>query len=444
MSEDVEFEDSTHTRFLQSMASPKPQQVEQLLRLFHAALDAANPFSVVPPHLPSPPNGRTVVVGMGKAAAAMAAAVEANWKGKLTGIVVVQPGAALPLKRIRVVEGSHPVPDVMSSFAAQLLMKCVGNLSSEDLVIALISGGGSALCASPALGLSLNDKGHITKKLLSGGATIAEINIVRKHLSLIKGGRLAVLAYPARVVSLMISDIPGDDPALIASGPTLPDPTTCEEAHAVLMRYGINDLPNVCEGLSTGTWESVKPTDTRLIRNTHKIVASAWDGLTAAARQAAFEGLPCHVLSDAMEGEAREVAKAHAAIALSIANHNAPFIPPCVVISGGETTVTLRGKGRGGRNTEFALALAIALEGQSGACRIHALSAATDGLDGTSDAAGAWISPTTIQSARLQGLKPRSSLDDNDSATLMSAVGTLVHTGPTLTNINDFRAILIE
>jgi hydroxypyruvate reductase len=311
------------------------------------------------------------------------------------------------------------------------------------LVIALISGGGSALCCLPASGLKLADKQYITRELLKCGATITEINTVRRHLSAIKGGRLAAHAYPAQVVTLMISDIPGDEPSFIASGPTLADATTCSDALQILQRYGINDIPSVTKALSAGEWESIKSGDFRLVRNTQHIISSAWNGMQAAAKQAALEGIDCHILSDAMEGEARDLAKAHAAIALNIARHNVPFKTPCVLISGGEATVTIRGEGRGGRNTEFMLALAMTIEGQPEAGRIFALSAGTDGLDGKAQAAGAWMSPASLQTAISKGFSPQVSLDNNDSATLLEAAGTLVHTGPTFTNINDFRGIVI-
>ncbi len=424
--------------------SDKPAPVDLLLRLYQAALDAADPMKVVPAHLPPLPRGRTVVVGVGKAAAAMAKAVEDNWDGELTGVVVVPENAGLPLRRIQVCESSHPVPDERSIAAATELIKAVEGLTSEDLVIALISGGGSALCCLPASGLTLADKQGITLKLLKCGATITEINTVRRHLSAIKGGRLAAHAYPAQVVSLMISDIPGDEPSFIASGPTLADATTCSDALQILRRYGIDDMPSVTKALSAGEWESIKPGDPRLALNTQHIISSAWNGMQAAAKQAALEGIECHILSDAMEGEARDLAKTHAAIALSIARHNVPFKAPCVVISGGEATVTVRGEGRGGRNTEFILAMAIALEGQTESGRIFALSAGTDGLDGKAQAAGAWMDSTTLQNARARGLAPQVFLDANDSATLLNTAGTLVHTGPTFTNINDFRGMVIQ
>ncbi|HJV71034.1 glycerate kinase, partial [Ideonella sp.] len=422
--------------------APLPAPIELLQRLYRAMLGAADPARVLPPHLPGPPRGRTVVVGVGKAAAAMAAAVEAHWPADapLRGLVVVPAGAVLPLQRIRAVEASHPVPDERSTAAGQALLAEVGGLGPDDLVLALVSGGGSALCALPAPGLALADKQRITRDLLARGATIAEINTVRRHLSAIKGGRLAAAAHPARVVSLVLSDIPGDDPALVASGPTLADPSTCADAGAVLARYGIEPGAVVHAAWQRGEWESVKPGDPRLAGHEHHLVGSAWDGLQAAAQEARAAGWACHILADAMEGEARELALAHAAIARSVAERGVPFVPPCILLSGGEATVTLKkrraapelldplggraaasgglggamdGKGRGGRNTEFALALALALQGHP---RIHALSAGTDGLDGSAGAAGAWIDPTTIERARARGLDLRSRLDDNDSA----------------------------
>jgi glycerate 2-kinase len=419
------------------------ESVALLLRLYHAALSAADPMKVVPPYLPEPPKGRTVVVGVGKAAAAMAMAVESHWGGDLSGVVVVPQGAGLPLQRICVLESSHPVPDESSVAAATALMQMVTGLTADDLVIALVSGGGSALCCLPVSGLSLLDKQHITRELLKRGATIAEINTVRRHLSAIKGGRLAVQAYPAKVVTLLISDIPGDEPSLIASGPTLPDASTCAQALAVLQRFAIDDLPVVYEALSSGLWESIKPHDPRLGSQSHHVIASAWDGMRAAAVQAAAEGLTSHILSDAMEGEARELAKAHAAMALSVAQRGVPFKTPCVLLSGGEATVTVKGQGRGGRNTEFVLALAMALKDQKGTERIYAISAGTDGLDGHAGAAGAWMGPLTLQQAGNQAHAAQKALDNNDSATFLDAAGSLVHTGPTHTNINDFRAILI-
>lgn len=419
-------------------------QIGFLKRLFQSALDAADPMKVVPPYLPSPPKGRTVVVGVGKAAAAMAQAVEANWSAPLEGVVVVPEGAALPTQFIRVHESSHPVPDERSVEGARLLMDAVSGLTEEDLVIALISGGGSALCALPAEGLTLENKQMITRELLKRGAAISEINTVRKHLSAIKGGRLAALASPARVVSLIISDIPGDDPAMVASGPTMPDASTCEEALSLLQRYGLDDIPVVRDSLASGLWESVKPNDASIKNHSYHLIATAWDGVSAAAAQAKKEGVTAYILSDAMEGEAREMAKTHAGIALSVAGRDVPFVAPCVIITGGEATVTLKGDGRGGRNTEFVLALAIALDEHKERGRVYALSAGTDGLDGSAGAAGAWLAPESLSLGRGLGLEPQAYLDDNDSATFLNQIGALVHTGATFTNINDFRAILIE
>ena len=425
-----------------------PHQVDLLLDLYAEALAAADPMKVLPAHLPPPPKGRTVVVGVGKAGAAMARAVEAHWNGPLSGVVVVPEGAALPTRHVAVHESSHPVPDERSVAGARRLLQAVQGLTADDLVLALVSGGGSALCALPAPGLSLADKQRVTTALLERGATIAEINTVRRHLSAIKGGRLAAQAWPARVSSLVISDIPGDDPALVASGPTLPDASTCADAWRVLQRHGLADeLPALAQALSGGEWESVKPGDPRLAGHGHRLVACAWDGLAAAARRARARGLACHVLSDAMEGEARELAKAHAALALNVARRAMPFDAPCLLLSGGEATVTLGAGGdggRGGRNTEFALAFALALEGHAGAQRIHALSAGTDGLDGRAGAAGAWMGPDLLARARALGLDPRARLEAHDSASLFAAVDGLVHTGPTFTNINDFRAVLVE
>jgi hydroxypyruvate reductase len=424
------------------MALELPASVALLDRMYRAMIGAADPRQVLPPHLPALPRGRTVVVGVGKAAAAMAVAVEAHWPADapLSGLVVVPQGAALPLNRLRSMQGSHPVPDERSIAAGGALLAEVRGLGPDDLVLALVTGGGSALCALPAPGLALAEKQRLTRALLARGATIAEINTVRRHLSAIKGGRLAAAAHPAPVVSLVLSDIPGDDPALVASGPTLPDETTCAQAAAVLARHGIEPGPAVAAAWAARDWESVKPGDPRLAGHTHRLVGSAWDGLQAAARVGKAAGWACHILSDAMEGEARELALAHAAIARSVADHQTPFTPPCILLSGGEATVTVNGRGRGGRNTEFALALALGLQGHP---RIHALSAGTDGLDGNAGAAGAWVAPEMLEQARARGLDLRARLDDNDSAGALEALGALVHTGPTHTNINDFRALLI-
>ena len=427
------------------MMAPAPSpQIQALMRMYRAALAAADPRLVVPPNLPDPPRGRTVVVGVGKAAAAMAQAVEANWTGALSGTVVVPAGAALPLERIRVLESSHPVPDERSVAAAKALLAAVAGLGSADLVIALVSGGGSSLCALPAPWIDLKEKQRITKQLLGRGASIHEMNAVRKHLSAIKGGRLALAACPARVATLVISDIPGDDPALVASGPTLATASTSQQALAILKRYEIEPGAALKEVLETGASYTASPEDTRLARNSHRVIASAWDGLVAAARVAHEDGIECHILGDALEGEARDLAKVLAGMTCSIAKRAAPFAVPCVLLSGGEAAVTLRGDGCGGRNTEFALAFALALRQTPLDARVHAISAGTDGLDGQAGAAGAWIGPDSIDRGHALGLSARESLDRNDSGTFFDRIGTLVHTGPTHTNINDFRAILVE
>ena len=417
------------------------EQIALLEQLYGAALAAADPLRVLPAHLPPKPAGRTVVVGVGKAAAAMAQALEAHWDGPLTGVVAVPRGATLPLTSIRQVEASHPVPDASSVAAGRALMQAVAGLAPDDLVIALISGGGSALCALPLDGVSLEEKRGITDALLRRGATIREINTVRKHLSAIKGGRLAVQAWPARVATLLISDIPGDEAALIASAPTLPDASTCAQALAVLRRHGVALSAGLAAALACGALESPKPGDARFAGHTHAIVACAQDGLEAAASLARARGWPVHILSDAMEGNAADLALVHAAIARQVRRHGQPFTAPCIVLSGGEATVTLKGQGRGGRNTEFALALAIALDGAPG---VYALSAGTDGLDGSGAAAGACIDPGTLGRARGRGLDAAACLQDNDSFTFFDALDSTLVTGPTHTNINDVRAMLIE
>lgn len=417
------------------------EQIALLEQLYGAALAAADPLRVLPAHLPPKPAGRTVVVGVGKAAAAMAQALEAHWDGPLTGVVAVPRGATLPLTSIRQVEASHPVPDASSVAAGRALMQAVSGLAPDDLVIALISGGGSALCALPLDGVSLEEKRGITDALLRRGATIREINTVRKHLSAIKGGRLAVQAWPARVATLLISDIPGDEAALIASAPTLPDASTCAQALAVLRRHGVALSAGLAAALACGALESPKPGDARFAGHTHAIVACAQDGLEAAASLARARGWPVHILSDAMEGNAADLALVHAAIARQVRRHGQPFTAPCIVLSGGEATVTLKGQGRGGRNTEFALALAIALDGAPG---VYALSAGTDGLDGSGAAAGACVDPGTLGRARGRGLDAAASLQDNDSFTFFDALDSTLVTGPTHTNINDVRAMLIE
>jgi glycerate 2-kinase len=413
---------------------------ELLRQMFDAAVAAASPATCLPPHLPPCPPGRTVVVGAGKAAASMARAVEDHWRGPLEGLVVTRTGHSVPTRRIEVVEAAHPIPDEAGLHAAERMLAMVQGLGRDDMVLCLISGGGSALLALPSAGVPLSDKRIVTGQLLTCGATIAEINTVRKHLSAIKGGRLAAAAAPARVVTLAISDVPGDDPAIIASGPTTADPTTFADARAVLDRYGIDAPQSIRRHLADERRESIKPGDPRLANVVTEIIATPQRALEAAAMVAASHGILPLVLGDAIEGEAREVARVMAGIALSIRRHSQPVLPPAVLISGGETTVTVRGHGRGGRNTEFLLALALALDGQAG---IHALACDTDGIDGTEDNAGAIITPDTLRHAAAAGLDARALLADNNSHGLFLGLGDLVVTGPTLTNVNDFRAVLV-
>jgi len=409
--------------------------------MFDAAVGSAQPAHCIPPHLPAAPRGRMIVIGAGKASAAMARAVEDHWTGALSGIVVTRYGYAVPCRHIEIAESAHPVPDAAGLRAAQRMLDAVKNLSEDDLVLCLISGGGSALLPLPAPGLGLDDKQAVNRMLLKSGATISEVNCVRRHLSAIKGGRLAAACHPARVVTLLISDVPGDRPIDIASGPTVADPTTCADALGIVRRYGI-DLPAAArEILVSGRGESVKPGDPRLARATLCIVAAPQAALEAAAAVARSEGIEPHILSDAIEGEARDVGKVLAAIALQAAERAQPVKPPCVLLSGGETTVTVRGHGRGGRNVEFLLSLALALDGHP---RIHALAGDTDGVDGIEEIAGAQVAPDSLQRAWQLGFRPRDVLDDNDAHRLFSALGDSVITGPTLTNVNDFRAILIE
>jgi glycerate 2-kinase len=409
--------------------------------LFHTACAAADPMQVLPRHLPPPPKGRTIVVGAGKAASKMALAVETHWKGPLSGVVVTRHGQRLPLERIEIIESAHPVPDRHAVEGAERVLAAVQGLGADDLVLCLISGGGSALMTLPAEGLTLDDKQAVTRALLRSGASIGEMNIVRKHLSGIKGGRLAAAAYPAQLVTLAISDVPGDDPAIIASGPTVADPSTFAHARAVLDRYAIALPDSVARHFEARRDESPKPGDPRLARNRLVMIATPQMALEAAAAAVKKAQRNAVILGDALEGEAREVAKVHAGIAKSIARHGHPAHTPAVILSGGETTVTVRGKGRGGRNAEFMLALAIALEDQPG---IFAIAGDTDGIDGTEDNAAALVDPTTLSRARAMGLDPQAMLDNNDAYSFFKALGDLVITGPTYTNVNDFRAILVH
>jgi len=412
-----------------------------LRSLFDSAVAAALPDKVVPPHLPDPPSGRTIVIGAGKASAAMARAVEDHWPGPLEGIVVTRTGHGVPCKRIEIVEASHPVPDARGEGAARRILELASSAGPDDLVLCLISGGGSALLALPAEGLTLADKQAVNRALLASGADITAMNTVRKHLSAIKGGRLAAAAYPAPMVSLLISDVPGDDPSVIASGPTVADPTTFADARAVLAHCGIHPPGAVAAHLAAVQDETPKPGDERLSRSTVTIVASPLASLEAAARTAEAAGVTPLILGDALEGEALEVGKAMAGIARSAADHGHPVQPPALLLSGGETTVTVKGKGRGGRNAEFLAGLALGLHGAPG---IHALAADTDGIDGSEDNAGAIITPDTLARARTAGLDVAALMADNDCYSLFAALDDLIVTGPTLTNVNDFRAILVD
>ncbi len=421
------------------MQTINPRQL--LLDMYHSAVGAVSAEKCLPTFLPKPPSqGRTLVIGAGKGAAAMAKAVEDHWQGEIGGLVVTRYGHGADCQRIEVVEAAHPVPDEAGRRAASRMMEMVQGLTENDLVLCLISGGGSALLALPADGITLEQKQAINKALLRSGATISEMNCVRKHLSAIKGGRLALACAPARVVTLLISDVPGDDPGIIASGPTLPDPTTCEEALAILRKYRIEIPVDIERHLASGAGETPKPDDPRFARNTHHVIATAQQALEAAAATARAAGITPYVLSDDMEGEARDVGMVHAAIAKQIAARGQPFSRPCVLISGGETTVTVRGNGRGGRNAEFLLSLAATLNGFPG---IHAIACDTDGIDGSEDNAGAIYQDHSMMRATQLGLRPRAMLDNNDGYGFFSALGDLVVSGPTRTNVNDFRAILI-
>lgn len=413
---------------------------EVLRAAFEAAVRAADPGAVLATHLPARPQGRVVVVGLGKAAATMARALEEAWPDvDLRGVVVTREGHAVPTRRIEVLEARHPVPDARSEAGAKRLLAAVRGLGPEDLVVALVSGGGSALAALPAPGLTLADKQAVNQALLESGAAIGEMNTVRKHLSAIKGGRLAAAAAPARVVTLTISDVPGDDPGVIASGPTVADPTTYADARAIVRRFGISLPPAAAARLEAGQYETPKPGS---IAEDVRMIATPAMALAAAAAVARAAGIAPLILGDALEGEARAAGTLMAGIAKSVRTHGVPVKAPALLLSGGETTVTIGRErpGRGGRNTEFLLSLAMALDGAE---RIWALAGDTDGIDGTEDAAGAIVTPDTLARARAAGLDPRAVLARHDSYSLFAAIGDLVVTGPTLTNVNDIRAILV-
>ena len=405
--------------------------------LFEAAVEAANPASAVARNLPDRPPGRTVVIGAGKAAVPMAKAVEENWDGPLEGFVIAPHGYAHDLKRIGLVHASHPVPDESSLAAAEKALALASTLKAGDLLIALVSGGASALMSKPVPGISIEEKFGLVKAVLKCGANIAELNCVRKQVSAVKGGRLARAAGAARIHTLALSDVPGDDPAIIGSGPTVPDPTRKKDARAILERYRVPVPPSILNWLNTPDEDRSIPspqTETRVIVSPH-------ESFKVVRRKAEALGLNVLYLGDRIEGEAREVAKVHAAIALEIASRGEPARPPCLLLSGGETSVTVRGKGRGGRNVEFLLALAIALGGDT---RIHALAADTDGIDGLEPVAGAVIDPTSLDRARALGLDPMAVLENNDAHSLFERLNDQLITGPTHTNVNDLRALLIR
>lgn len=418
-----------------------PDSPRDVLRsLFSAAVAAAQPALCLPPHLPQPPRGRTLVIGAGKASAAMAHALESHWPGPLEGIVVTRYGYAVPCTRIEILEAAHPVPDAAGLLASQRIHAAVQGLTEDDLVIALISGGGSALLVAPGEGLQLEDKQAINTALLRSGANISEMNCVRRHLSALKGGRLAAACHPARVLTLLISDVPGDQPEDIASGPTVADPSTREQALDILARYRIELPPAVRALLGSEACKTVKPGDPRLARCETRFITTPQMALEAAAQVARTVGITPVILGDDLEGEARSMGTVLAGLARHTARHGSLARAPCVLLSGGESTVTVRGQGRGGRNVECLLAMAIALRGHAG---IHALAGDTDGVDGQEEIAGALIGPDTLSRAWAAGINPQQRLDDNDGHGFFEALGDQVITGPTLTNVNDFRAILI-
>jgi len=437
------------------MTAPNPAADPRgfLEHLYRVAVRRAMPLHSMAAFLPAPPKGRTIVIGAGKAGGSMAQALEALWPAHapLEGLIVtryhhVPPRPQGLARRIEVVEASHPVPDAAGLAAAQRILQLVHGLTPDDLVLCLISGGGSALLTLPAEGLTLEEKQQINRGLLNSGANIGEMNCVRKHLSRIKGGRLAAACAPARVVTLAISDVPGDDPSVIASGPTVPDATSCADAVAILQRYGIAVPGAIMSLLEQGALETPKPGDAIFEGHEVHLIATPQQSLEAAAQAAREAGLAAHILSDEMEGESREVGKVQAALARAVARRGEPFARPCVILSGGETTVTVKpqpagaARGKGGRAGEFCLGLAQALQGQPG---VWALAADTDGIDGMEENAGAFVAPQTLDRARAQGMKVDAFLERNDAYGFFSALGDLVITGPTHTNVNDFRAILV-
>lgn len=412
-----------------------------LTALFNKAVAAADPERAILPFLPQKPKGRTIVIGAGKGAAQLAAALEKHWDGPLEGLVVTRYGYGARTERIEVFESAHPVPDDNGIIGARRLFETLDGLTADDLVIALISGGGSALLPSPPAGLTLADEIALNQALLASGAPISAMNTIRKHVSGIKGGRLAKAAYPARVVSLIVSDIPGDNPAYVASGPTVPDLSTPEDALADIKRYRIELPDNILMHIGSGQAGAPLPSDPAFARNSHHVIASASVSLEAAAAEAEKAGIKAAILSDAIEGEAREAGRIHAAIAREILHRDRPFSKPVLLLSGGETTVTIRGKGKGGRNSEFLLAFALEIAGHAG---IEAMAADTDGIDGSEDNAGAFADSTTVARLVAAGLQPSERLNNNDAWSAFNAIGDLFVPGPTGTNVNDFRAILIR
>lgn len=421
---------------------------ELLKAMFEAAVRAAQPQETIPDHLPEIPVGRTIVIGAGKASAEMARVFETHWRGpidQLSGLVVTRYDYAVKCQHIEIVEAAHPVPDEAGEAAARRILNTVSDLSEDDLVVCLISGGGSALLSLPAEGLTLDDKQQLNRELLKCGANIREMNCVRKHLSAIKGGRLAQAIYPAKLVTLMISDVPDDDPDVIASGPTVPDPTSYNDAIDIINRYGIREPVAAVEHLKAGALsekltETPKPGNKCFDNTDAVLVATPQRSLEAAAEVARQNGLNPLILGDSIEGEASQVAVVHAGITKQIIRHNQPLEKPCVLLSGGETTVTVKGHGRGGRNAEFSLSLAIALNGAEG---VYCLAADTDGIDGSEDNAGCLVSPTTLKKAAGKQLKAKDYLANNDAYSFFEQLDDLLITGPTMTNVNDFRALLI-
>ncbi|MCR9124428.1 MAG: glycerate kinase [Phyllobacteriaceae bacterium] len=412
-----------------------------LTSLFDAAIAAADPDICIPANLPTPPKGRTVVVGAGKGAAQLARAFERYWPGPLAGVIVTRYGYAVPCERIEVLEANHPVPDEAGLAAAQRLIETVSGLGEDDLVVALVSGGGSALLPAPPDGFALADEIALNEVLLASGAPISVMNAVRKQFSRIKGGRLALAADPARVVSLIVSDIPGDDPAQVASGPTVPDSVSRADALAMIDAHGLDLPPAILDHMRGAAEPDLTPDDPRLARNQVRIIASAGVSLEAAAAAARDAGIEAMILSDAIEGEARDIGAMHGAIAREVALRGRPFAKPVVILSGGETTVTVRGRGKGGRNTEFLLGLAQAIDGVEG---IAALAADTDGIDGSEDNAGAFADGTSIARLRAAGGDPQAYLANNDAWSAFDRIGDLFVPGPTGTNVNDFRAIFVR